>query len=274
MECREVRLLSDAFVSEQLLVETNQALISHVDRCPSCRDEIDGLRRLRASTRSAFEGAPELSVRPEFAAALRSRLQAEATVRRPTSRAQRSRWLAIAATILLVVGTGWGWREWSASRMLAMLNAAVGDHRFCAVTFKLAEAPISLEEAARRYGTFNSLLQTVEPSTTTLSGGPLQVLERHSCVFGGRRFAHIVLRYRKEVVSLLVSDEPRRIAPAGVLAGITENPSNLPVTNGFHVASFATARHVVFVVSSLSDSDIQEIARAMAGPVSRALAGA
>jgi hypothetical protein len=270
MECREVRQFAEAFVSEQLLVETTQALISHMDCCPPCRGEIEGLRRLRASTRSAFEGAADLRARPEFAAALRSRLQAEPALRRPTSRTPRPRWLAIAASLLLVVTAGWGWREWSASSMLALLHAAVGDHRFCAVAFKLAERPISLEEAARRYGSFNSRLETVEPSTTTLPGGPLEVLERHSCVFGGRRFAHIVLRYRNELVSLLVSDEPR----GTLLAGIPQNLSGLPATDGFHVASFGTARHVVFVVSSLNDDDVQEVARAMVGPVSGALTGA
>ena len=274
MECREVRQLAEAFVSEQLLVETTQALVSHQDRCPSCRAEVEGLRRLRAATQSAFEGAADLGIRPEFATALRSRLQGEAAVRRPAPRAPGRRSFAIAASVLLVAGAGWGWREWSASGMLALLRAAVGDHQFCAVTFKLAEQPISLEEAARRYGGFNSRLETVEPSITTLSGGPLKVLERHSCVFEGRRFAHIVLRYRNEMVSLLVSDEPRSVVSAGVLAGVREKPSGLPDTAGFHVAAFGTLQHLVFVVSSLNDDDLQEVARAMARPVSQALSGA
>ena len=35
--------------------------------------------------------------------------------------------------------------------------------------------------------------------------GPAHVLERHACVYGGRRFAHIVFEYRGERVSLLVT---------------------------------------------------------------------
>jgi hypothetical protein len=268
MECREARQLAEAFVSEQLLVETTQGVVAHMDRCPACRAEVDGLRRLRAATRSAFERAPDLEARPEFAAALRSRLRQNARRAQPVG-ARRRLWMSLAASILLIVGAGWGWREWSISGLSALLHAAVGDHRFCALTFKLTERPIPLEEAARRYGGFNGLLATVEPSAATLSGGPLQIVERHSCVFGGRRFAHIVLRYKNEAVSLLVADDPR---PGGWLWA-NAAPAALPVTDGFHVASFRGAQQAVFVVSSLSNDDVQEIARAMAGPVSRALAG-
>lgn len=271
MECREVRQLAGAFVSEQLLVETTQAVVAHLERCPACRAEVEGLQRLRAATRSAFEGAPDLAAPPEFAVALTSRLQTEGARHRATSTPRRL-WLAVAASVLLVAGAGFGWREWSASGILALVHAAVGDHRFCALTFKLAEAPIPLDEAARRYGEVNQRLETIEPSATTLTGGPLQIVERHSCIFDGRRFAHIVLQYKDETVSLLVTDDPRG-ALWGELAGTNATPSELPATDGFHVASFRGARHAVFVVSSLNDDDVQEVARAMVGPVSRALAG-
>jgi hypothetical protein len=273
MECREVRQLADAFVSEQLLVETTRRLVAHVDGCPACRAEIEGMRRLRSTTQSAFERAPDLAIRREFAAALTARLRGEAT--RAQSARMWWRWLAVAATVLLFAGSGWGWREWSASRFTSLMHAAVGDHRFCAITYKLEERPIPLEEAALRYDRVNHYLETVEPSATTLRGGPLRILERHSCVFGGRRFAHIVLKYKGQLVSLLVAadDRPggrlvRALAPAG------ERPSAMPVTDGFSVASFRGVRHAVFVVSSLTDEDNQEVARAMAGSVSRALAGA
>jgi len=246
MECREVRQLGEAFVSEQLLVETTHAVIAHLDRCPACRAEIEGLRRLRATMRSAIDGSPELSVRPEFAAALRLRLRAEAGQESGTGITRR-RWLAIAASSVLVAGAGWGWREWAGSRVSALVAAAVGDHRFCAITFMLPERPIPLDEAARRYGKVYARFDDVEPSAPALSGGPLQIVERHSCVFEGQRFAHIVLLYKNEKVSLLVTDDMR----AGVGTG-DDTPTTMPVEEGFHVASFRKARHAVFVVSSLT----------------------
>ena len=85
MECREARQLAEAFVSEQLLVETTRAIVAHLERCPACRAEVEGLRRARGATRVGVRcGAVDLAPRPEFAASSTSRLQAEA-VRRPVN---------------------------------------------------------------------------------------------------------------------------------------------------------------------------------------------
>lgn len=273
MECREVRPLIEAFVSEQLLVETTQTIVVHLDRCPACRAEVEGLRRLRAAARSAFAGSAALAARPEFLSALGSTLQAQAARPAPVSTSRR-RWLAIAASLLLVAGAGAGWRQWSIASLTALLRAAVGDHRFCALTFKLTEAPITLEEAAQRYDVAYRALETVEPSADPLSGGELRILERHACVFHGQRFAHIVLRYRGKAVSLLVAEAADRGAGLwGAGPGGDGTTSALPVTDGFHVAAFRGSRHLVFVVSSLGQDDVQEVARAMTGPVTQALAG-
>ena len=260
MECSEVRQLAEAFVSEQLLVETTQAIVAHLERCPACRAEVAGLRRLRAAGRSAFTNAPDLAPRPEFLSTLTARLQTEATRQQPRP---WTGWLAIAAGLILVAGLGFGVREWSLLNLSKLLHAAVGDHRFCALDFKLAEEPITLEEAARRFDAVNRRLESIEPSTTILSGGPLRILERHSCVFEGRRFAHIVLGYQGQVVSLLVTTDER----------VWAMPASFPVTDGFHATVLRGSRHVAFVVSALGDDAVHEVAAAMAGPVAQALAG-
>lgn len=274
MECREVRPLIEAFVSEQLLVETTQAIVAHLERCPGCRAEVDGLRRTREAIRSAVETSVDLSPRAEFLSMLTARLQMEAARGRP-ARIRRRAWMAIAASLLVVVASAVGLREWSASTLAALLRAAVGDHQFCALTFKLAERPIPLAEAAQRFGGVTALLVGVEPVTTTLSGGPLGVMARHSCVFEGQRFVHIVLRYKDEPVSLLVATDQDQLS--GGVWGIgppTDGTTAVTVSEGFHVASFRSAGHVVFIVSSLNDHDLHEVATAIGGPVSRALAGA
>ncbi|MEO5823307.1 MAG: DUF3379 family protein [Vicinamibacteraceae bacterium] len=264
MECREVRELAEAFVSEQLLVETMRAVVAHLEHCPACREEIEGLRRLRGALRSAWAASPDLAPRPAFAAALRARLESQAAGDHPAAMSRR-RWLAIAAGGALVAGAGWGWREWLGADEPAFLQAAVGDHRFCALTFKLAEPPISLDEAARRYGGVYARLEAIEPSATTLSGGPLRIVARHSCVFEGRRFAHLVLLYKNEKVSLLVTDDTKD-EQAG--------PTAQAATNNFQVASMHAGRHGVFVVSSLDQGDVSEVAQALAEPLARALANA
>lgn len=260
MECREVRQLAEAFISEQLLVETTHAIVSHLERCPACRAEVAGLRRLKTAGRSAFTNAPDLAARPEFISGLSARLQVEASRQQPT---RWTSWLGMAASLFLVFGLVFGVREWSRSNLSTLLHAAVGDHRFCALDFKLAEQPITLEEAARRFDPVNRRLESLEPSTTSLSGGPLRILERHSCVFEGRRFAHIVLGYQGQVVSLLVTTDE----------GVWTLPASFPVTEGFHATALRGTGHLAFVVSALGDDAVHEVAAALAEPVARALAG-
>ena len=117
-----------------------------------------------------------------------------------------------------------------------------GDHRFCALTFKLAERPIPLAEAAQRFGGVHALLAAVEPSTTTLSGGPLRVMERHSCVFEGRRFVHIVLLYKDEPISLLVpTDRDQLSSDIWRVGPPTDGRTASPSARGF--MSLRSAAH-------------------------------
>ncbi|MBW8868363.1 MAG: hypothetical protein JF610_13725 [Acidobacteria bacterium] len=208
MECRDVRELTDSFLSEQLLVETTHDILRHLAQCPSCRAEIESRRRLRTALRGAFERSPELRATPEFLESVGRRVRD-----RQSSRSLRAaRWsfrplMAIAASLLLVSAVAFGGREWLGA---SLLHAALGDHQNCAIRFRLKEKPISLEEAAQRFDPAYRSLVAVAPSPARLSGGELTVLERHSCVYDRRRFAHIVLRYRGTLVSVLVT--PDRLA--------------------------------------------------------------
>jgi hypothetical protein len=82
-------------------------------------------------------------------------------------------------------------------------------------------------------------------------------------VYEGRRFAHVVFRYSEHIVSLLVT---------GANESIGSSPEMLPTDGPLHVASFSTARHLVFVVSDLSTQDTVRFAQAMVEPVARRLA--
>src|SRR5580704_245440 len=272
MECRDVRPLADAFVSEQLLVETMEGVVAHLARCPACRAEVDGLRRLRVATRSAFANAPHLDARPEFLSSLRTRLQADAARRAPAGFTRRA-WLASAAGVAMAVAAGAAWRQWVARSLTSLMHAAVDDHRFC--PRQLSEAPITLAEAARRYDAALAALQTVEPAVTALDGSALRIVERHSCAFNGERFAHLALRYKDQLVSLLVGEAAESEPGVWHLGPADDGTvSSWPATDGLHVAAFRGSRHVAFVVSALDQTDVEAVGRAMAGPVTRALAQA
>lgn len=280
MDCRTVRDLADAYITEQVLVETAQAIASHLDRCPRCATEIACVRRMRVSLRTAFETAPELTPGPAFHMAMSARLQSELKLNKSQETAQnrfRPRpWLAWAAAAVLVISGSFSVRGLGVSAFTAIVEAAVGDHRFCALVFKLAERPMPLTEAARLDDdSVLEALESVQPVTTELGGSPLSVLERHACVYDGRRFGHVVLGYKRTAVSVVVTRDERwlRNFPGGTLPG-DGSIVTLPAIDGFHVAGFRGPRHLVFAISTLSDEDVRAVASAMSAPIFRAVMGA
>ena len=154
MECRDVRELADSFLGEELLTETNHEILRHLETCPVCRADLDTRRALRDGMRAGLSATqPDLRPSPEFIAGLRTTLQ-NAAYQAPARRGIRMQgWWALAATVLLAVTVGvvYGGREWVAATG-ALARAAVGDHLNCALHFRLAEKPITLTDAAARYG--------------------------------------------------------------------------------------------------------------------------
>jgi anti-sigma factor RsiW len=257
MECRDVRELADSFLSEQLLVETNHELLRHLETCPDCRAEIAGRRALRDTLRAAFVRAEDLRPRSEFAAELLTTLRA--TQPGVSRRSVLKSWWTLAAGVALTAGGGVFVREFNTrSRLATLAREAAGDHQNCAVKFRLAERPIPLDEAGRRYGAPYAALATfVVPA----GDGPLEVLERHACVYQGRRFGHVVFRYRGALTSLLVT------------AGTPTTAPELEATDSARVvASLPAGRFLAFVVSDLNPQDVLHLAQTLAEPLSQHLA--
>lgn len=266
MECRDVRELAESFISEQLLTETNHEMLRHLETCPSCRRDVEIRRSLRDAVRRAFVADRELQPTPGFAERLRDDLQ-HTMVQTPARRTSRWWALAAAATLVLSVAGGLWWRA-SIGSLEAMARSAVGDHRNCALKFQLAEKPIALEDAARRYDRAFRVLETHPTDTFGTSLGLARVIERHSCVYQGRRFAHVVLQYRGGIVSLLVtgSDGAASIALPG---GEPRHPQHV---DSMSVVSVSAPRHVIFFVGDLPEGDLAGLAEAVGPSLAKALA--
>jgi anti-sigma factor RsiW len=257
MECRDVRELADSFLSEQLTVETNHELIRHLETCPVCRREMADRRALRDKLRSAFVHAEDLSPRPEFAAELRTRLRSPHAGM--TRRSVLQSWWTLAAGVALAAGGGLFVRNSTArSRLAALARVAAGDHQNCAVKFTLAERPITLGDAGRRYGAPYSALATFVPPAVD---GTIEMLERHACVYQGHRFGHVVFRYRGALTSLLVTD--------GVPPPV---PELEPTDSDPAIASLPAGRFVGFVVADLDRPHVLHLAQTLAEPLSQHLA--
>jgi len=270
MQCREVRNLIDSYLAQELLTETNHEILRHLSGCPSCRADLAERRTLREALRHAFTRSRELEPRPEFSAELRATLRdaAAAAPRRGLFR----HWLALAAAVL--VGVGLAGTLWWSGRLLRdrdLAAAAVGDHRNCALHFTLAEKPISLAEAARRYDAAYRILEDWPPAEIPTSFGAAHVLERHSCVYSGRRFAHVVLRYREKIVSLLVTSGGGGVSSNVPLDAAVHDESSGGRIDEMSVLSFRSAKHTVFVTGDVNRAELSSLAEVLAGPLTQRL---
>ncbi len=276
----------DSYISDELLVETNHEILRHLENCPDCRHEMADRRFLKLRFRETLKNSDEARIDPAFAMRVADGLRE--TALRPgvwdffNTRVVA---LAFACVAFLVVGSiVWFNRtnfsakpeetqnlSASNSNFSGLENAvraswnemtaqAVGDHKNCAVEFHLTENPISLDEAAASYGAFNKDLdKTVNAALQAVfkgdSSNDIKLLESHSCIFEGRRFAHIVLRHKGRVVSVLVTDTD---LPNGSDDIKTEYFSKTLNAAGFHIG-----HHAVFVVSELTDSENMTIVRSL-----------
>jgi hypothetical protein len=149
-------------------------------------------------------------------------------------------------------------------------RTAAGDHANCAIKFQLSEKPIPLKEAGLKYDrSYLNLADVVNARLTELSGN-IQLVESHSCVFNGRRFAHVVLRDHGSLVSLLVTDLSTPELAEGTKHSSgdgTEQVFACPEFEGYQVACFKTASHAIFLVSDLAEGENLAVARLLAPTV-------
>ncbi len=270
MNCRDVRDVADSFLSEELLTETNHEILRHLEGCPSCRSEIDGRRRLRGALRTAFDRAPELQLRTAFGDQLRGQLREAAGRRRPASSFTR-RWFALAAGLVIVTGVV-GDLIVIRSKMPAGALAAdaIGDHRNCALKFRLVRRPVPLEDAAQRFDSAYRLLLDAPPENVSMPDGSARVLERHSCAYGARRFGHVIMQYKGRVVSLLMTANDGVTGSADVVDGgphLIGQPAD-----GLSVVSVSGSRHAILLVSDLGSDELTELSRTVALPLAQRVA--
>ncbi|CAN5562240.1 hypothetical protein BH10ACI2_BH10ACI2_01310 [soil metagenome] len=271
----------DSYIGDELLIETNHDVLRHLENCRACRDEMAARRSLRESLRQTIKTSSASQIDPIFAARVSSELRDRALrpgffERISGGNAFMGRALAataFACVVLLAVG---GFlvisRVAKNAEAVKLANAmkaswqemtaqAVGDHENCAVAFHLKEDPVTLDQAAVSYGPFNKDLdKTVSDALHAVvkvnTPEDIKFLESHSCVFEGRRFAHIVFKQKGRLISVLVSDTD---LPEG-----DDTIQTADFAGSLNAAGFHLGHHAVFVVSELPETDNAEMARKIA----------
>ncbi len=295
MNCNGFREIADSYLSNELLVETNHEVLRHLENCLDCRRELASRRDLRERLRSAVKSAPQSHLNANFATRLKNDLREQHSAnqrRRSFSRffITNPVFAGVLALLVLSVSIGLIWKfgqtadsnetanlnpptpnqtntntgdeksslEIHRASFVAMEQDAVGDHKHCALKFELLEKPISLDEAAKVYGSFNKDLdKVVFESLKEVFGDKVKFLEAHSCIINGRRFAHIVVQYQARMVSILVAKREDGTPTESSDAISCQSLEDL------RVACFETDKFGVFVVSDLSESENLKLARAI-----------
>jgi len=299
MNCRDFREIADSYLSNELLVETNHEVLRHLENCAECRRELSARRNLREKLREAVKSAPQSQLNTAFASKLTADLREKSLAKQ--SRWSFANFIGtnpVFAGVLAIlflsamIGLIWQFGQ-RKTEQIANLNPptanqantiadkksslqihrasfiemekdAVGDHKHCALKFSLKEIPISLDEAAKKYGAFNKDLdKAVFEPLKEVFGNKVKFLEAHSCIINGRRFAHVVVKYQKRVISVLVAKREDGAEAENSDAISCQSLEDL------RIACFETAKFGVFVVSDLDETENLKLARTLSSSVKK-----
>jgi hypothetical protein len=222
-------------------------------------------RDLSSALRAAFHRAPDLAASPDFENRLRDSLRATAIVSAPAER-RSVHWLwTVAASVALAaaVVAAVVWMR-PPSPMDVLAQDAISDHRKCALKMRLIRRPVPLEEASERFDASYRLLADAPGNVLQQVVGTIDVIDRHSCVIGSRRFGHVVMRYQGHIVSLLMTGVGAE--PLSATVDTTPRLIGEPAY-GLSVVSVTGVRHAFLIVSDLDTATLTRLSAAIAAPL-------
>lgn len=291
MDCRNFKEVLDSYLSDELAVETNHAVMRHAEQCGDCRAEMSARRNLRGVLRQVVTST---AVTPEFRNQLRERLRSEAMPETSKSKVARDtrrespilkwfgmlampQWAVATAALLLVLASG-TYMMFNASSVQAaalspgLLQQAAGDHDHCSAFWRnLTQGE---NDPVHQIENFDPALQDLGQHSAHKALG-VHFHYAHVCHQGGRAFVHLIYSRDGELISLLVTQRNAEAMKDGVVptddgikAGLQRE---LGLLGKYNVSAWQTSRHVVLLVSSLDEQTQQKFAEKLAQPISNLL---
>lgn len=269
MQCREFGEISEAYLSDELLVETCIQVFRHLENCRKCREDFAAKRELRQKIRTAVKNSHEFQLDPIFANRLNADLQEMALhksswhtmlfANRLLIPAVASLLLALTFGFLLLGGSGRSTElalspDAIAKGLTEISLKAVGDHKDCALEKLQQWEKASSNDYAEKAVYTEKVAKPLQASLSS----DIEMLHAHDCIFEGKKFKHVILRKGGHIVSVFFDkDNVPSSGPAGNSPIISE------MENGLQVASFQNDNQAVFVVSDLPENDNLTIARTL-----------
>jgi hypothetical protein len=279
--CEKTQESLDAYLDNELLVETNQEVLKHLESCPACSEALQVRRRHKARLKQAVNAqVVPTSLQNRIQAAIRD----DSSVR--SNQAIWGRWPLAAAALLLLSLCGLGtfqlWKLGGLSnetsvtaqdltlseQIAAVMKIGINDHIHCVIDSGFDKKTLTPEQMAQKMGPEYSelvpLLDSRLPQGFLISVG-------HRCHVNGREFVHMVLKQDDRAVSVVITEKQGISFPASSrvshleVQGVTLYQDKL---QSLEAVGFETKNHLAFVVSSMEHQENFQIASMVAPTVS------
>ena len=276
--CQRYRRYLDAYLDNELLVETNQDVLQHLASCPHCNAALENRARLKHLVKATVtrEEAP-----PELAAAVRNRVRAE---RRSFFAPDTARWMMAAAAVVLLAIGGVAVLDWVpvlrvrrdsallqniSVRMQQLLQVGLIDHVHCTILSGRWKKPITfdqMKDATGRSALGPEFIALV-PAVQAKLGSKFKIVEGHRCAANHRRYVHLILTGEQGVLLSLVITEKQNESFAEADAVAVMQASGVPVYRGhegmLEIAAFESGKYLAYVVSNLDRKSNLNVASAI-----------
>jgi len=278
VDCGQVIERLDLYLDRELPGMESEALERHLESCDHCSDVLKARTALRGRLRTAVQGI----VAP---ASVLDRVAAQSRMA-PASRSG-SPWLtwsvagAAAAILTMTLGIAYQFGHLRltpasqesyigtiSSRLASVMRVGLGDHVHCAVFRKYPRQAPPPETVAAEIGPdYFPLVQLVRDHIP----GNQRVVMAHRCRYHGRRFAHLTMVDGSHLTSLVIAErQPGETFQSSGLAPALSD-AGLPIYHSsvqrFQINGFQTSRHLVYLVSDLSQDANQRMMASLARPV-------
>jgi anti-sigma factor (TIGR02949 family) len=281
--CERYRRYFDAYLDNELLVETNQDVLQHVASCADCNRILESRARIKQLVKETVtsESAP-----PELAAALRDRLRSE---RRSFFGVDTARWMMAAAAVLALAIGGFAVLDWpSAGRLRSedglfhtvsarvqdLLRVGLVDHVHCTILLQRWKRALSFDEMKAGTGATALGPEFIDlvPAVQAKLGADYKVVQGHRCTANHRHYVHLIVTGNQGAILSLVITKKENESFSETDAVAVMNASGIPVYRGrqgtLEVAGFESGQYLAYVVSNLDRDSNLNIAAAIAPLVS------
>ena len=275
--CKRVQSYLDSYLNNELMVETNHEVLTHLETCEACSRSLEDRARLKAQLKRA--------VMQEYApVALRERIGRDLRRSRGFSFNTLSLSLAAAAAVLVIAAVTFLTSSPAGKPLSLQAEVAPGDvtgqilkigfddHVLCAIDHQLANKQFTPEQMADRLGPeYAGLVALVKERMPR----DYAVVVGHRCHYQGREFVHLIMRNQNDVVSLLITRKNGEAFPTDGVAAIVQaagGPIYQAAWANQEIAGLETRDHLVFVVSNETNDANLQIAASLAPSVRDLLA--